>query len=125
MCTEEVGEIDSQLLQGRLGLRRKRQQLVRPARTGFAIWWRFLDDCVCIRATQTKRADASAPDSVFGLPRTQPGIYKERAALKIDFRVGFFKVKCRWQLFMLERQHGLYQSGDSRCGIKMPDICLH
>src|SRR6266699_7024873 len=58
-------------------------------------------------------------------PRSEPRIYKEGRAGKINFRIWLIIMQTRWKHPMLEGEGSLDNSRHPRCRIQVPHVCLY
>ena len=85
---------------------------------------RLLDDDVGVGAADPERADPGAPDTAARLPRLQAIDDEERRRIERDPRVGRAEVDRRWQLAVLEREHGLDQAGHAGRDLEVTEVRL-
>src|SRR5262245_39129335 len=78
-----------------------------------------------ICAADAERADSGAARQLVRFPFSEPVVDEEGAPREVDLRVRPLEVKARRQHSMLEREHGLEQSGHAGGGIGVADVRLH
>ena len=74
-----------------------------------------------VRSAHARGHHSCSPGALAG-PFPQSRVYAERGARKIDLWIGLAKVETRWKLSVLEGKDGLYDAGDCRRGVEVPDI---
>ncbi len=87
--------------------------------------WGLLQHDVGVGAAETERADPREPG--LGAPRPRPGLDRNResGALQRDVWIEYLEPRIGRDLFVLEGQRGLDQSGDAGCRLEVTEVRLH
>ena len=85
---------------------------------------RFFQHNVRVGAADAERSDAGAARLARGGPIGELAVDVERAAVELDVRIDLLEVQAGGNLRVLEREHGLDESGDAGGRVEMADIGL-
>src|SRR5215213_5398986 len=78
-----------------------------------------------IGPTDAERTYSGTQRSVFRFPVLQLGADVKWAVRQINLRIGSLKIETGRQLFVLQSQCGLDETGDASGGVQVPDVGLY
>ena len=94
--------------------------------TGCVSFWRCRDNHMCIRAAETKGANATDALASRSLrPRGERSGHMHGGVGPIDMGIGRVQMQMGWDLPMLEGQNQFHQPSHTSCHLQMAHIGLH